>query len=370
MTSSQSERRASPSAPAPTTTTPAGASGGPTRVQLMGMTFEEGSRALTPPPGEGGPGAARAGAGKQAPVQAKITGAPARTAELPQVALAHELKEELLDAHHEGKKKELQTLLSAAKKVNARFGALWMSTWSAMNRMQAEAGFLRGEVKKSFYSEATIVSLNNWMQSFDEVLVIYDAAKSVASIDVKKLIKDVQKIRSGVKGTWKQVQKGNVKKTEKGVDAIKKHYGAVKGVYDDLEKNGQSLGTAFGDVSGMLQSATIAPTEAQALADLDAFAKAFDPGELVKDKKNIVANLTKTGLKSYQLLMQYATAKGVEKINSRREALEAALLDVNAAEIHASNKHRAVNHGYWSLTDTIQGYDPRYQPPHKMPRVK
>lgn len=303
-------------------------------------------------------------------VQTKITGAPARTEELPQVALAHDLKEELLDAKQHGDKRELQTLLAAAKKVNQRFAALWMSTWSAMNRMQAEGKFLRGEINKAHYSEATLVSLNNWMQSFDEVLVIYNAAKSVASIDVKKLIKDVQKIRSGVQGTWKQVQNGNAKKTEAGANAIKKHYGSIKGVYDQLEKNGQSLGTAFGDVSGMLQGATLAPTEQQALADLDAFSKAFDPGELVKDKKNIVTNLSKTGLKSYQLLMQYATAKGVAQINSRRDALEAALLDVNSAENHATTKHRAVNHGYWSLTDTLRGYDAKYHPPHQLPRMK
>lgn len=308
--------------------------------------------------------------GAAADVQRKANpnayGARAKTGEIKEVKLAHSVKTKLAQANAQQKKK----LLAVAKKLNNRFAAVWASTANAMKRLEKEAAYLESQVNRSYYCEATIVSLNNWIQSFDEILEIYSAAETIGKIDVPTLIKDVKGFRTHARKGYEAVKGRDMKGTKAAVDAAKTHGKDIKGVYDELKSSGGSLGTAFGDVSVLLKNATVSPTEAQALGQLEDFKDSFNPGELLKDKENLKKNLMKAGLGAGQGLMAFATAKGVAKLKSKEAAFSAALQTVHSAKIHTMKQHIRVNYAYWSLTDTIKGYEPGYAPPHKgIPKV-
>ncbi|HRE88494.1 MAG TPA: DUF4157 domain-containing protein [Myxococcota bacterium] len=278
---------------------------------------------------------------------------------------AHKNPYVLVSWHMQKQLAENPAAIGGMKKKNEEFARLWLSTAKAKDAMEKQIAVLRADIVKSFYVEASLVTLNGWCQSFDEIVKLRDVAKNIAGIDVKKVASDFLKLKAAGQGALKNAGV-DPKKLEKSIKAGQKHYQATKGTYDQVKGQGETLGGTMSDLSEILKNPTKAPTEEEAIADLIAFRESLDPQALLKDKEKVVGKLTAAGLQAYQGILKFTVARGVKVTDARRNAAQTALGAIEQAHIHALKVHRAVNHGYWSLTNAIQRIDKAYRPPHQI----
>jgi hypothetical protein len=272
--------------------------------------------------------------------------APARTANLQSVKVAHQLEQLLSQG---------RVSLAQVEAKARQMRSLWTATANSQKALEAQAGYLEKQINKADGLIAFNTTLSNWIGTFDTVLSLADQAADMVT-SISKLVQAGKRTKSAVMGVAKQLkaQKPDPKKLQKSVGAVGKQGQAAYKQGKASVDNANAMAGTFAKVDDVLRKATAAPDGQAAQQELVAMLKELDVKGLMKDKAKIKEKLQRLAIKGGAKVQAMAAAHADAELKRRQAAAAAALADVRAAKLHAQCVHRAVNHGLASLEHEIK----------------
>lgn len=272
--------------------------------------------------------------------------APARTANLQSVKVAHQLEQLLAQG---------RVSLGQVEAKAAQMRRLWNATLKSQNTLDAQAKHLQQQINKADGLIAFNTTLSNWIGTFDTVLSLGDQATEMVT-SISKLVQAGKRTKSAVMGVAKQLkaQKPDPKKLQKATSAAVKQGQAAHKQGQASVDNANAMAGTFAKVDDVLRNATAAPDGQAAQQELAAMLKELDIKGLMKDKAKIKGKLQRLAIKGGAKVQAMAAAHAHAELQRRKAAAEAALADVRAASLRAKCVHRAVNHGLASLEHEIK----------------